>query len=286
MKRRAALKLAALAPLAPLAACATQRQAEMEQEAPAPSPTPSQTPAEVTSVAPEVTTRASENLLDPQHNLQEPTTFGMHMPGIVDTVPATPGTRTIALTFDACNGEYDAALIATLRQYRVPATLFLAQPWIEAHPQIARELIADPLFLVANHGTRHLPLTVRGQAAYGIHGTASPAEAIAEIEGNARLLRDLGADPTWFRAGTAHYDDVAVRMANDAGYKIGGFTVNGDFGATSTPELVANQIMTAPDGAIVLAHMNHPHSGTAAGVAHALEVMRGERFVLIDARVP
>ena len=52
------------------------------------------------------------------------------MPGIVDSVPTTPGARTIALTFDACNGAYDQALIDTLKEHRVPATLFLAQPWI------------------------------------------------------------------------------------------------------------------------------------------------------------
>ena len=226
-------------------------------------------------------------MLNPSAYPQEPTQFGLHMPGIVDSVPTAPGARTIALTFDACNGEVDEALLDTLREHRIPASLFLARPWVEAHPDIARRLIANPLFMIGNHGTRHVPLTVRGQAAYGIHGTAGAAEAIAEVAGNERLLRSLGADPVWFRAGTAHYDDVAVRIANDAGVKIGGFSVNGDFGATAGAAEVAQQIVGAPDGSIVLAHMNHPGSGTAAGVAQAAAALGGgARFVFIDGTVP
>ena len=33
-----------------------------------------------------------------------PTAFELHMDGITDTVPTTPGTHTVALTFDACGG--------------------------------------------------------------------------------------------------------------------------------------------------------------------------------------
>lgn len=217
-----------------------------------------------------------------------PTTFGVSMPGIVDAVPTTPGVRTIALTFDACNGAFDAALIDTLRQYRVPATLFLAQPWIAEHADLTRELATDPLFRLENHGTRHLPLTVNGASAYGIPGTSSPAEAIAEIVGNAETLAHYGIAATWFRAGTAHYDDVAVRIAADGGVKIAGFSVNGDYGATASTAEVAVAIEQAPDGAIVLAHMNHPSSGTAAGVRTALTNLQGEsvRFAFLDGTSP
>ena len=202
-----------------------------------------------------------------------PSQFGTHMPGIIDWVPTTSGRRTLALTFDACGGGVDHALIHTLREHHVPATLFLAQPWIHAHPQLTAELAADPLFQIENHGTRHVPLTVAGQPAYGIHGTASGEEAWEEIMGNATTLKEFGVESTWFRAGTAHYDDVAVDIAARAGMRIAGFHTNGDFGASASPAQVAHQVMHAPDGAIVLAHMNHPHSGTAAGVRQALEHM-------------
>lgn len=82
----------------------------------------------------------------------QPTQFGMHLPGITDFLPTQPPLRTLALTFDACGGEVDHALVDTLRELRVPATLFLAGPWIKAHPDFTRELANDPLFQLENHG--------------------------------------------------------------------------------------------------------------------------------------
>lgn len=221
-----------------------------------------------------------------------PQVFGTHMDGITDTVPTTPGTTTVALTFDACGGPagsgVDQELLDTLREFRVPATLFLNSRWIEANPHATQSLIDDPLFLIHSHGTLHTPLTVAGQSAYGIAGTHNAAAAIAEIEGNQALLRSYGVESDWFRSGTAHYDDVAVQIAHDRGIKIAGFSVNGDVGATATANQVAASIRNAHDGAIVLAHMNQPASGTAAGVRAALEHMRdtNHRFVFIDGTVP
>lgn len=218
-----------------------------------------------------------------------PTLFGVSMDGIVDTVPRQTGAaRTVALTFDGCGGPggsgVDWEIIRTLHEFRVPATLFVSESWIEANPDTTRELAADPLFRLENHGTRHLPLTVNGRAAYGIHGTANPAEAMEEIEGNRKVLASYGVDSTWFRAGTAHYDDVAVRIAGDKGARIAGFGVNGDDGAQASPATVAARIVGAPDGAIVLAHFNHPGSGTAAGLREALTQLEGQdvRFVFLD----
>lgn len=214
------------------------------------------------------------------------------MAGIVETVPTTPGTTTIALTFDACGGpagsEVDQGLVDTLREFGVPATLFLNSRWIEANAHATQMLIDDPLFLIQNHGTQHAPLSVTGQSAYGIAGTQDAAAAIAEIEDNRALLRSYGVQSDWFRSGTAHYDDVAVQIAHERGIRIAGFSVNGDYGATAPANQVAAAIRDAHDGAIVLAHMNHPASGTAAGVRTALEQMRdtGHRFVFIDGTTP
>lgn len=221
-----------------------------------------------------------------------PEAFGTSMRGIVETVPVTPGRRTIALTFDACGGPsgsaVDQGLIDALREFAVPATLFLSATWIEANPEATRKLAADPLFRLENHGTRHLPLSVNGQAAYDIAGTATPAEAIAEIDGNRTLLAEYRVESTWFRSGTAHYDDVAVDIARERGVTIAGFSVNADVGATAAADHVASAIMHAPDGAIVLAHMNHPTSGTGPGVRRALERLRDDavRFTFLDGSWP
>jgi Predicted xylanase/chitin deacetylase len=192
----------------------------------------------------------------------------------------------VALTFDACGGPagngYDAALVGLLRQEHIPATLFLNARWIDANPGVFDDLAADPLFDIANHGTRHLPLSVRGRSAYGILGTTDVGEVYDEVEGNARkLLGLLGHPVRLFRSGTAHYDDVATRIVHDLGQQVIGFDVNGDVGATLTSRQVAEALRGVRPGSIVISHMNHPGHGTAAGMRAGLPSLKGMgyRFV-------
>ncbi len=145
----------------------------------------------------------------------------------------------VALTFDACGGrggsDVDSALIDGLRADGIPATLFLNSRWIQANPQLAADLAADPLFELGNHGTSHVPLSVTGRDAYGIPGTRSSQEAVDEVWGNHELLTTLtGRPPRFFRAGTAHYDEIGAQIVLDLGETPIGFSVNGDGGASST----------------------------------------------------
>ena len=203
----------------------------------------------------------------------EPVAWGLDVPGVVNRLPTQD--RVVALTFDACGGGrgsgYDAALVEALQMTRTPATLFLNNRWVLAHPEVTAELASQPLFELANHGTHHRPLSVTGRSAYGITGTADAGEVFDEVVGNRRKLTELtGAPPRFFRSGTAHYDDVAVRIVQDLGEAVVNFDVNGDAGATLTPQGVAAALDSAAPGSIVLCHMNQPGSGTAQGVATAL----------------
>jgi peptidoglycan/xylan/chitin deacetylase (PgdA/CDA1 family) len=177
---------------------------------------------------------------------------------------------TVALTFDACGGSqgngYDDRLVTLLRRHQVPATLFLNARWIRANPGIAAELASDRLFEIANHGVRHVPLSVTGRSAYGIRGTADVGQVWDELVGGVEAIQELtGRVPQWFRTGTAYYDNVALRVVHDLGLQVAGFDVNADAGATLSPLRVAGQLATVRPGSIVIAHVNHPHGGTAAG---------------------
>lgn len=210
-----------------------------------------------------------------------PQMWGTHLPGVTTHVDTTHKRRTIALTFDACGGSagsgYDTELIATLHEYAVPATLFLNERWIHTHPVETARLVDDPLFQIENHGTLHLPLSVTGRSAYGITGTRDAADAALEIESNKEfLLNAFGVESSWFRSGTAHYDDIAVELAHRLAVRIAGFAVNADAGATAEASTVAANILAAEDGAIVLAHMNQPGNGTAAGTRRAVEQLHAE----------
>lgn len=191
----------------------------------------------------------------------------------------------VVLTFDACGGPngsgYDEALISTVRRHQVPATLFLNSRWITANPGLAAELAADPLLEVANHGVRHVPLSVDGRAAYGIAGTANVGEIYDELAGGvAWFTTQIGHGPRWFRPGTAHTDDIGAAIALDLGQPVAGFSVNGDAGATFTAGQVAQTLSGVRPGDVVISHFNQPGRGTAAGYATALPQLleRGVTF--------
>lgn len=222
------------------------------------------------------------------HAGRQPQQWGVDVSGVhrwlVD--PGTPGAPTLALTFDACGGPggsgVDQVLLDFLVAESIPATLFLNQRWILANRGLTEQLVASELFEVGNHGSRHLPLSVTGQAAYGIGGTRDARDAASEVWENHELLTGLmGEPPRWFRSGTAHYDEVATDIAVELGERPVGFTTNGDAGATAPASVVAAEVTAAPAGGIVLAHMNHPQSGTAAGVAQAIASLRDGGWRLV-----
>lgn len=216
---------------------------------------------------------------------QEPAQWGENVTGVVTRFQT--GTKEIALTLDACGGsprssQYDAGLIDFLIQNRIPATLFINARWIDTNPEIFARLAANPLFEIGNHGTAHRPLSVGGKSVYNIAGTASEAEVIAEIEGNSRKIEQLsGKRPLFFRSGTAYYDDEAVRIAREKGVEIAGFAVVADAGATLGASEVAERIKNARSGDIIIAHMNHPESGTREGIVEAVNTLRKAGFEFV-----
>lgn len=199
--------------------------------------------------------------------------FGLEVKGIELGLP--PKAKGAALTFDACggpNGEgFDEVLIEALRKHQAPATLFINQRWAKANKSLTRQLAADPLFEIANHGTSHAPLASRGQAAYGIPGTANIGAAYDEIMGNQHYLFDeFGVQARFFRSGTAHMDELAAALTRDLGLIPMNFTVNLDAGATFPASTVTAQALAMGLGSVGIGHFNRPNSGTGKGVAAAL----------------
>ncbi|WP_433454987.1 polysaccharide deacetylase family protein [Streptomyces sp. CA-142005] len=247
-------------------------------------PTPGAGPSATASTTRPPVTRAE---IAARYGRRVPHTWGFDAPGVVHSLPHTA--HDIALTFDAYGGPggsgYDRTLIGFLRARRIPATLFINSRWIDANPAEFHRLAGDPLFEIANHGTRHRPLSVTGRSAYGIPGTRGAGEVYDEIAGNrAKLTRLLGTPPRFFRSGTAYCDDVAARIVTDLGERFVSFSVNGDGGATFNAEQVHATVASARGGSIVLCHMNHPEGGTARGVASAVPhlLATGHRFVRLS----
>ncbi len=199
------------------------------------------------------------------------------------------GERVVALTLDACGGDFDADLVATLVALRVPATVFVTRRWIERHPAGMAQLKAHPtLFAIEDHGAAHKPAMVgQDRRIYGLRGAADLDQVRAEVEGGAKAITAHGApEPRWFRGAAAVYDPAAIRAIEAMGYRIAGFSVNADAGATLPHREIVARLSRVQPGDIILAHMNRPSSDSAEALRDALPTLlaRGLQFVTLRDR--
>jgi len=227
---------------------------------------------------------ALKGKLQATYDSKAPMAWGETVSG-VKTCLATEE-NVVALTLDACGSQhgmgFDAELINYLEKEKIPATLFINARWIDANPKIFRALAKNPLFTIANHGFLHKPASINGRSIYGIEGTKNVDDLIDEIGLNAEKIKWLtGKRPTYYRSGTAYYDEIAVQIAERLGHEVIGFSVLGDAGATYAEQRVTAALLTSTPGSIVILHMNHPESGTAQGMKAAVPELRkrGFRFV-------
>ena len=75
-----------------------------------------------------------------------------------------------------------------------------------------------------------------------------------------------------------------MEVANALGHEVAGFSILGDAGATYGPAQVRAALIKAGPGDILICHMNHPESGTGAGIMAAVPELlrRGFRFVRLS----
>ncbi|SDZ30058.1 Peptidoglycan/xylan/chitin deacetylase, PgdA/CDA1 family [Evansella caseinilytica] len=211
--------------------------------------------------------------------------WGEHVDGVKNRLNTEE--KVVALTFDACGGPngngYDGELIDFLTEERIPATLFINARWIQNNQERFLALSRNELFTIANHGTDHIPLSMTGSTAWGITGTNNAEEVIAEVIVNQDLIFSLtGEYPTYFRSGTAFYDEIAVKIVEDLGLTVVNFDILGDAGATFTSSQVRDALLSAEPGSIALLHMNQPTSGTAEGVKNAIPLLREQGFTFVS----
>ncbi|ADL13496.1 polysaccharide deacetylase family protein [Acetohalobium arabaticum] len=212
-----------------------------------------------------------------------PNEWGENLPGVITRIDTDK--KIVVLTLDACGSPgdgYDSKLMDFLIEEEIPATLFINSRWIDDNQETFMELACNPLFTIANHGTRHLPLSVIGKSAYGIKGTTSVEEIVDEVLKNEWKIQNFTEEkPEYFRAGTAYYDEVAVEIVNDLGEKVIGYDTLGDAGATFAKEQVKKAFLSVSPGSIILAHMNRPKSDTAEGIMAAVPELRSKGFQFV-----
>lgn len=217
----------------------------------------------------------------------KPKQWGEALEGVVRYLDSD--NKEIALTLDACGGKngskYDKELIDFLEKEKIPATLFINYRWIEANKDIFMELSKNNNFEIENHGYSHKPLSANKKSIYNIEGTSNVKEVIKEIKLNEDQIYKLtGKKTKYFRSGTAYYDEVAIKVANKLGYKIAGFSINGDGGATFSKEEIISEVSKAKPRDIIISHFNQPNGNTYEGLKEALIKLReeGYKFVKLE----
>jgi len=207
---------------------------------------------------------------------------------IHDTI-ADSGTtaRQLALTLDACSGKFDDDLIAFLIRNRIPATLFATKRWLLQNPAGVSVIKAHlDLFDVEDHGENHIPAVIgAGRKVYGIPGEPDLLHLRREVTEGARAITEMiGVPPHWYRGATALYDPQAVTEIESLGYRIAGFSVNADAGATLNRFAIAERLKHVKAGDVIIAHMNKPASDSAEGLSAGLIALlkRGFVFVRLD----
>lgn len=232
-------------------------------------------------------TKSVANSILNKYSGKPPSEWGEKVTGVITKLQTND--KVIALTFDACGGNggngYDKKLIDYLISENIPATLFVNYRWIDENMDTFKTLAQNPLFEIENHGYMHKPLSTTGKSVYGIKGTENINEVIDEITLNDKKIQSItGNKPRFFRSGTAYYDNISVQIAQELGYKVIGFDVIGDAGATFTKDQIIKASHSAKNGSIIIYHFNHPEKYTAEGLKVVLPqlIRDGFKFVKLS----
>lgn len=192
----------------------------------------------------------------------------------------------VALTFDGSSGGMDQRILGVLLKHNIKATFFITARWVRNNRKSFKKLISRPdLFEIANHGDRHWALVDYPTRIYGVRSVGSQAGVVREIKGGeAEIKRSGGGKPKWFRGATAVYSKRAIKTVKKLGYKVAGYSVNGDGGATYSAAKAERRVASAKNGDVVIAHINQPRKSAGRGVSKGILALkrRGIKFVRLS----
>jgi peptidoglycan/xylan/chitin deacetylase (PgdA/CDA1 family) len=125
-----------------------------------------------------------------------------------------------------------------------------------------------------------------GRQVYGIDGSPDMDHLEREVQDGAQAVEKLtGVRSRWYRGATGEYDAQALVRIAALGYRVAGFSVNADDGASLPREAILARLKAVRSGDIIIAHLNRPDSDTAEALAEGLKglLAQGYRFVRLDA---
>ena len=212
--------------------------------------------------------------------------FGEFAPGIMTRISSVK--KVVALTFDACGGPtgsgFDSALIEFLKKEKIKATLFVSGLWIQKNDSLFRQLCAEPLFEIENHGLFHRPCSIAGRGKYGLVGTKDMDDVFDEIELNARQIEFYTKMKTrFYRPAAAMADEGCVSVAKELREQIITYNVLSEDAVlcAEATEIKKNILKKIKPGAIVIMHMNHPERNGFEALIEVVPALRKQGYAFV-----
>ncbi len=192
----------------------------------------------------------------------------------------------VALTLDACGGRTDERILSALVANRIPATIFVTGTWLQRNAGALAIMRAHPdLFELEDHGARHIPAVDVPSTIYGLRSAGSTEAVRTEVEAGASALVGRGGPaPRWFRGATAKYSQSSIAEIRRLGFRIAGFSINGDGGSLLSAGETERRVSSARDGDVIIGHINQPTHSAGAGLVRGLLDLKakGYAFVRLD----
>jgi peptidoglycan/xylan/chitin deacetylase (PgdA/CDA1 family) len=197
-----------------------------------------------------------------------------------------PDRLVVAVTLDACPGDFDDRIATALVETRIPATIFATDLWLRRNPAGLAFLLAHrDLFAIENHGELHIPPVLGRGRIYGIPVAGDLATVRREVTaGAAAIDAATGAAPRWYRAAAGYYSPSVMPEIQQLGFGIAGYSLNADAGASLPARSVATRIAKATNGEVIVAHINQPYRPSGLGVVAGISELqrRGASFLRLD----
>ena len=189
----------------------------------------------------------------------------------------------VALTFDACSGMVDERILQALIDNKISATIFVTARWLRRNPKAVEAIKQHrDLFEIENHGANHLPAIDFPTTVFGLKAAGSPQAVRDEVQGGADAIeKTFGERPIWFRGATGLYSAESEKLIVGMNFKIAGFSLIGEGGASFSTPHAASVIGKAQNGDVIVAHMNQPLKPAGAGVVDGILKLKNLGFIFL-----
>jgi peptidoglycan-N-acetylglucosamine deacetylase len=209
--------------------------------------------------------------------------------GSIRRVKLPPGKKLIALTLDLCEqpnevAGYDGAIFDYLRAQGVKATLFTGGKWMRSHSERMQQLITDPLFEMANHSEAHRNLRLLDSDALR-EEVLGPQRAYETARENVQEMQCRATAPPriqLFRFPFGACDQKSLDAVNNASLLAIQWDLStGDPTPAQQAPAIAEAMLRAKPGSIIIAHANGRGHHTAEALPLAIPQLKAKGFEFV-----